>query len=108
MDPVLQDKLENCQTLPSLPAVAYQVIEHAKRSDTDSALIAGILEKDPALSAKVVALSNSAANMGARTIDSVKDAITRIGLDMTMTLALSFSFAKAMYNSQTNTMDHQT
>lgn len=108
MQSVLEEKLENCQTLPSLPAVAYQVIEHAKRNDTDSALIAGILEKDPALSAKVVALSNSAANMGARTIDSVKDAITRIGLDMTMTLALSFSFAKAMYDSQTNTMDHQT
>ncbi|WP_086479386.1 sensor domain-containing diguanylate cyclase [Oceanospirillum sanctuarii] len=108
MDPVLLEKLENCKTLPSLPAVAYQVIEHAKRSDTDSALIAGILEKDPALAAKVVALSNSAANMGARTIDSVKDAITRIGLDMTMTLALSFSFAKAMYDSQTNTMDHQS
>lgn len=107
MDPLLLEKLENCKTLPSLPAVAYQVIEHAKRNDSDSALIAEILEKDPALAAKVVALSNSAANMGARTIDSVKDAITRIGLDMTMTLALSFSFAKAMYDSQTNSMDHQ-
>lgn len=108
MDQVLLEKLENCKTLPSLPAVAYQVIEQSKRNDTDSALIAGILEKDPALAAKVVALSNSAANMGARTIDSVKDAITRIGLDMTMTLALSFSFAKAMYDSQTNTMDHES
>lgn len=107
MDPVLLEKLENCKTLPSLPAVAYQVIEHAKRKDTNSAVIAEILEKDPALAAKVVALSNSAANMGARTIDSVQDAITRIGLDMTMTLALSFSFAKAMYDNQTNTMDHE-
>ncbi|OOV86902.1 sensor domain-containing diguanylate cyclase [Oceanospirillum linum] len=107
MDPVILEKLENCQSLPSLPAVAYQVIEHAKCNDSDSALIASILEKDPALAAKVVALSNSAANMGAMTINSVKDAITRIGLDMTMTLALSFSFAKAMYDKQINTMDHQ-
>lgn len=106
MDSVLIRTLENCQTLPSLPAVAYQVIEQAKRSDSNSALIAGILEKDPALSAKVVALANSAANMSSRTIDSVQDAITRIGLDMTMTLALSFSFAKAMYSAQVNSMDH--
>ena len=108
MDPVILEKLENCQSLPSLPAVAYQVIEHTKCNDSDSALIANILEKDPALAAKVVALSNSAANMGAMKINSVKDAITRIGLDMTMTLALSFSFAKAMYDKQINTMDHQT
>ncbi|WP_417594168.1 HDOD domain-containing protein [Oceanospirillum sp.] len=107
MDPVILEKLENCQSLPSLPAVAYQVIEHAKCNDSDSALIASILEKDPALVAKVVALSNSAANMGAMTINSVQDAITRIGLDMTMTLALSFSFAQAMHDKQINTMDHQ-
>lgn len=106
MDPVLAEKLENCQTLPSLPLIAHQVIELSKRQDTSNAHIAAILERDPALAAKVVALSNSAANLSVRSIDSVQDAITRIGLDMTMTLALSFSFAKAMYGTQINTMDH--
>jgi diguanylate cyclase (GGDEF)-like protein len=107
MDPALIEKLENCQTLPSLPIVAMQVIEHAKKDDSDSALIAGILEKDPALASKIVALANSAANFPRSPIVTVKDAITRMGLDMTMTLALSFSFAKAMHDCDMNSMDHE-
>ena len=108
MDPALLEKLENCQTLPSLPIVAMQVIEHAKRDDSDSKTIAIILEKDPALASKIVALANSAANFPRSPILTIQDAITRMGLDMTMTLALSFSFAKAIHDCNMNSMDHES
>ncbi|OPX55077.1 diguanylate cyclase (GGDEF) domain-containing protein [Oceanospirillum multiglobuliferum] len=107
MDSAFIKRLENCQTLPSLPVVAMRVIEEAKKNTSDSMLIADILEKDPALASKIVALSNSAANMPRTPIVTVRDAITRVGLEMTMTLALSFSFAKAMHNSNLNSMDHE-
>lgn len=107
MDSAFINRLENCQTLPSLPVVAMRVLEEAKKTSSDSRLISDILEKDPALSAKIVALSNSAANMPRTPIVTVRDAITRVGLEMTMTLALSFSFAKAMHNSNLNSMDHE-
>jgi len=107
MNQAFVEKLENCQTLPSLPIIAMQVIEHAKKDDSDSALIADILEKDPAMASKIVALANSAANFPRSPIVTVQDAITRMGLDMTMTLALSFSFAKAMHDCNMNSMDHE-
>jgi diguanylate cyclase (GGDEF)-like protein len=91
MDPVLEKKLERCSTLPTLPAVALKVVQLCRRDDVDVTELVGAVSADPALSAKVLKLVNSAAFGQRREVRTLSHAVLLTGTNALRALALSFS-----------------
>ncbi len=83
----MNDELE----LPSLPEVATQVREALEDPTITLKAVAKILHTDPALSARLLQVANSAAYSRGRTVESIFDAVSRMGLETTHNLAVAFS-----------------
>jgi putative nucleotidyltransferase with HDIG domain len=81
----------NIRNLPTPPIVFEQIQKVINDPDTSVGDIAGILSEDPAMSIKVLKLTNSAFYGLSREIDSVKHAVMIIGLEAVKNLVLSAS-----------------
>ncbi|MEZ4501096.1 MAG: GGDEF domain-containing protein [Dehalococcoidia bacterium] len=79
--------------LPTLPMVALEVINLARRTDASVEAVATVLSNDPALAGKVLRTANSSFYAQARTIHTIKQAVIVLGLNTVRTLALGFSLA---------------
>jgi putative nucleotidyltransferase with HDIG domain len=77
--------------LPTPPIVFTQIQKVLNNPNTSAFDIAAILQEDPAMSAKVLKLTNSAYYGLSREIDSVKQAVMIVGLDAVKNLVLSAS-----------------
>ena len=77
--------------LPTPPMVFAQVNKVISDPNTSAYEIGAIISEDPALSAKVLKLTNSAFYGLPRTVTSVKQAIIILGLDVVKSLVLSAS-----------------
>ena len=91
----LQDQLEQCKTLPTLPAVATELVRLSNDDSASTEQFAETLSKDPALAAKILSVANSAmyANRaGAPT--TVPQAVLRLGSNQVMAVALSLSLVR--------------
>ena len=97
----LKESLVKCPTLPSLPAVVMQVIEASKDPDIGLAEVAGIVCADPALSAKLLKIANSPLYSLRRVIHNLREALTLLGLNASITIALSFTLIKSLQDGQT-------
>ncbi len=76
-------------TFPTSSQVALSVIDAISAPDCSLANAARLIQLEPMLSAKVVALSNAVVyNRSGRTITSVQNAVQLIGLQMLKTLAI--------------------
>src|SRR5947207_11251227 len=87
----LVKKIRACPTLPSLPAIAVQVLELAQRADVDIAEIARIISKDPALSSKILRTVNSSFYGCSQHISTISHSLVILGLQSVKTLVLGFS-----------------
>jgi HD-like signal output (HDOD) protein len=65
---------------PVLPSVAIEVNNMAQKADVDVVKVVQLLEKDPLLAARILRTAQSAAFASSSAIQSLKDAIVRIGL----------------------------
>lgn len=95
MDRPILDKLEACKTLPTLPAVATEVVRLSRKENTDLNELSRTVERDPAIAAKLLSTASSAIYLtrsGAPT--TVPQAVMRLGANTVMTLALSFSLTR--------------
>ncbi|MGB5260876.1 MAG: GGDEF domain-containing protein [Gammaproteobacteria bacterium] len=99
IDEALQARLENCTNLPSPPTVALRIIELSNDLNVDVGKVADVVSMDPALSAKILRISNSPIYALRRKTENLHQAITLLGLNGTLTLALSFSLAASMHNN---------
>lgn len=78
--PAVRDYVGAIQRLPSLPRV-YTELNEALASDiTGAAEIASIIEKDPAMSAKILQLVNSAFFALSSRVYKIKDAVVILGI----------------------------
>ncbi|MFD2167814.1 HDOD domain-containing protein [Thalassotalea euphylliae] len=75
------DAVQNVKTLPSPPKVYMQLNALLKHDTTDSDKIAEIVGRDPALVAKVMQFVNSSAMSKGREVETISDAITKMGVD---------------------------
>ncbi|MDW5376872.1 HDOD domain-containing protein [Halomonas sp. HP20-15] len=91
----LRDSLERCKTLPSPSSVVFRVIELARDPDVSLQKIVAVLHSDPALSASLLSLANSVFYASHRPVEHLQEAINRIGLERTLSMALSCSLAAA-------------
>ena len=90
----LNDIVEQIDLLTPIPAIATQIL--AKSDDPDSSMseIADLIVDDPALTANLLKICNSAYFGLPRKVESVKDAVTWIGLDQIVELVLTSSVSE--------------
>ncbi len=91
LSPELLDRLKQCKNLPTLPKAAMRIIEVAQRPEIDMGMVADAVSADPAIAAKVMRIANSALCARRRESSNLRQALITLGLNATLTLALSFT-----------------
>jgi diguanylate cyclase (GGDEF)-like protein len=91
----LRNQLESCNNLPSPPGVAAKIIRLANDPEADMARIAEVLAMDPAITTKILRIANSPMYARQRKTENLRQALMVIGLNATISLALSFSLLKS-------------
>ncbi len=85
--------------LPTIPKVAQKLLESFSSDDVTIEAIASQLAADPALSAKLLRLANSAYFHLSRTIGTVEDAVHMLGFVMVRNLVLGNGMVAAFRNT---------
>jgi diguanylate cyclase (GGDEF)-like protein len=106
VDTQLLKRLEMCTTLPSPPAVAMRILELSRDPDVDIGKVANVVIMDPALTAKILRIANSPTYALRRKTENLRQAIMLLGLNGTLTMALSFSLAASMHNNACQGFDY--
>ncbi|HLG58660.1 MAG TPA: response regulator [Vicinamibacterales bacterium] len=88
-DETIRSVIGHFDALPSAPQLYSEITEAAARSNTTLAVVSRIVEKDPALVAKVLQLVNSAYFGLAHRVTSVQQAVQFLGLDLIKGLAMT-------------------
>jgi HD-like signal output (HDOD) protein len=87
--------IKETDALPTIPAVALNVLHLTGDPTTSVEKLAEAIECDPALTAKTLRIANSAYYSGSTPVVSVPQALVRIGVRGAKMLALSFSLLGA-------------
>ena len=82
-----------CKQLPTIPAVALEVLRLSRDEDVNLRDIAEVISRDVALSGRLLKVVNSSFYGLPRKIASVNQAVVVLGLASVKTLALGFSLA---------------
>lgn len=77
--------------LPTMPDIATRIAKVVNNPDTDSLDIAKVIQADPSIAARIISAVNSAAYRGGQVIDTLPDAVTRLGRAVTHNLVMSFA-----------------
>lgn len=96
MDVDLLEEVLSCPTLPSLPAIAMQVIELTSDPDVSMDELAALIEQDQALAAKVLRTVNSSFYSLRERCTTIKKALVLLGLSPVKTLTLGFSLVSSV------------
>lgn len=102
----IREKILNCTTLPTLPAVAVQVLELAQKDEVDLEEIATRIKQDPALAAKLLKTVNSSFYGRANAVATVSHALVILGLQSVKTLVLGFSLVSNLSKERSKGFDH--
>ena len=78
----------------SLPIVINEIISVASHPKSDANAIAKVIEKDPALAAKILRTANSSLFSFISKTKDISSAVSRLGIKQIRTLALSASVGK--------------
>ncbi len=108
MNSELIQKIKECTTLPSLPAVAIQVLELAQKQHVDIAEIAHVISKDPAMSSKILRTVNSSFYGRAQSVSTITQALVILGLQSVKTLVLGFSLVSNLSKAKCKGFKHLT
>lgn len=95
MTPELEAKLQACNSLPSPPGVASRIIELANDPNADMKKISDVITMDPAITTKILRVANSPMYTQRSQVESLRKALVVLGLNATVSLALSFSLLKS-------------
>jgi HD-like signal output (HDOD) protein len=93
--------IEQIDSLPSLPAIVARLIQVVNSPDTSAEDAAQLIQRDPALTTKMLRLANSAFYGIPRSISSVSSAVVILGFNTIRSLVLSATVMK-MFSSDTN------
>lgn len=110
IDHLLQDIARDDLTLPSLPEIALHIREALEDPETSINDIVNIVATDPALTAKLIRVSNCALFKGIQPVTTLPQAISRLGLAVTQNIATAFVMEQ-MFMPTTEEVDqyfHQT
>ena len=96
MPPITLSSLMESSRLPTIPAVAVEIVGLVQDPDLDIDLLASSIQRDPALAARVLKTANSGFYGRPRSVTRVRDAVMVMGLRTVETLALGFSLVGAI------------
>lgn len=91
----LEELIRTADRLPTLPAVAVEVLRLARDEDASIEDVAYTIARDPALSAKLLRMANSSLFRRGSAVTTLQEATMRLGLKTVKLMALSFSLADA-------------
>jgi diguanylate cyclase (GGDEF)-like protein len=95
-DPRVIEALKQAKDLPSIPAVALEVLRVAQDEEAGAEELASVVSLDPVLAARVLRAANSVLFCGVGEITTLRRACSRLGFRtvklMTLSLALVDSF----------------
>ena len=80
-------------TLPSIPDLAHSLIETLNQEDASVAEISDQIGRDPAISAKLLRIANSAQFGLPRGVGRIEDAIAMVGMGQVRSVALAACFS---------------
>ena len=89
-------------SLPSMPQVLVQLIDSCHDPDIRLQTIARIVDKDAAISAKILQLVNSSAVGAARAFTNLEQAVIHLGVDTVRNLAISVSVQQVFRRVESN------
>ncbi|HEY3658916.1 MAG TPA: GGDEF domain-containing protein [Steroidobacteraceae bacterium] len=102
MNPEVEAHLRSLVNFPSPPGVATHIIELARDPDIEMSKVAKALSMDSALSMKILRIANSPLYAQRRRSENLRQALVVLGLNATLTLALSFSLVKSLRACKAN------
>ncbi|MGB7159965.1 MAG: GGDEF domain-containing protein [Tepidisphaeraceae bacterium] len=108
MNDQLVGRIRQCPNLPTLPAIAIQVLELTQRAEVDIAEIARIISKDPALSSKILRTVNSSFYGRSQHVSTISHALVILGLQSVKTLVLGFSLVSNLSKTKAEGFKHLT
>lgn len=106
MNGQLLQRIRKCPNLPSLPAIAVQILGLAQNVDADLAEIARLIARDPALSTKILRTVNSSLYGRSHNVATISHALVILGLHSVKTLVLGFSLATNLAAQKTQGFRH--
>lgn len=106
MTPELDAQLRSLVNFPSPPGVATHIIELAQDPNIEMGKVARAIGMDPALAVKVLRIANSPLYAQRRRSENLRQALIVLGLNATLTLALSFSLVKSLRGGKPNGVNH--
>ncbi len=101
----LEDLEKRISDIPTLPVVAHQLNAESQKDTFTSKILAGIIEKDPPLSAKILRLSNSAYYGFSSKVASLDRAITMLGFGTVKNLACAVAISNFFAPGQAGQVD---
>ena len=87
----LNDIVEQIDLLAPIPAIASQIMTKSEDPDSSMSEIADLIVNDPALTANLLKICNSAYFSLPRKVESVKEAVSWVGLDQIVELVVTNS-----------------
>jgi two-component system cell cycle response regulator len=96
MTPKIIERIRTADNLPSLPAVAVQVLKLTQADEVSISEIARVIQQDPALTARVLRIVNSSLFGMSRKVSSLQQAMVVLGLRTVKVMVLSFSLVDTM------------
>jgi HD-like signal output (HDOD) protein len=103
----LKELLARGDDLPTLPTIVLQLHRVLDDPDAGAAEVAAVIEKDPALTARLLRVANSAAfSRGGRTLGSVAVAVGHLGVNQVRSICMVLAVVKA-FGGRPGRIDHQ-
>jgi two-component system, cell cycle response regulator len=106
MTVTLIERIKSIENLPSLPTVALEVLEVSKRKDVSTIELASAIEKDPALTAKILRLANSSLFGMSRQISDLRRAMITVGIRSIKMTVLGFSLVEVRASKTKENFDY--
>ena len=103
----LLQRVKSCPNLPSMPAIAVEVLELTKDDSVDVSKIAALVSRDPAMAAKVLKTANSSFYGCSQRVSTLSQAVMILGLNSVKTLVLGFSLVNNLSSGKAQGFDHR-
>jgi len=93
--------LQQLNSLPTLPAIAARLLQITVRSDTQANEVVRLIESDPALASKIIAMTSRASVGVSRHTISLSKAVVLLGFDVVRNAVLSIKVFETLARSDT-------
>jgi HD-like signal output (HDOD) protein len=100
---LFQDLISGNLALPSLPNVAQRIQQAFADDAVNAESICTIIQADPAITAKLIMIANSALYRGQAQIESLQQAVVRLGLETTRKQVMTYA-VKELFQGKTSAM----